>query len=676
MTRFSGIALLAFLALSANTYALGLIPTPTLTNVGISADVVFDPSAGYTYTYTVNNPASNTGVISSFRIDVTAGQSGNGMAGNSFGLTIPLGSNRFDFSFLLSRLEGLNTSVSTPGFLQDGTIVPFGQNVPSGWNGGLGMGGFASFSVQGGATGISPGSSLGGFQLLSFGVPTIRKVRFIPLWMYVADDHDTVTQADMQAAGQLEQSIVFQATTLGASGVAYGSFGQWNELRDDLAQAIQLKWIIDPSLANTLTTQLASARQALDAGDLFTAKVRLQTMLDTINQSTPAQRTSEGFALVALNVQSLIDNTGDNPLEPKITISPQSATLSVGATQTLTATLIDLANGSRPIADSQVTFHIDSGPDAGIVSSIQTDAQGHAVFNYVGSQAGTDTVVATAPFFGGEVTFNDTGLVRWTGGVDLVVPLFIPPLLITTGGRTFYITEQTQNIGNLAVPPTVTRYFISQDQNIDPTTARPVGERSVPALQPNQVSAIQQQSFTIPSDLPDGTYFLAACADANNAVVELDENNNCSFIRVQGRQSFVVPINTPNHPPVCASAAPSVATLWPPNHKLVAVTVQGVTDPEQDPVSIQITSITQDEPVNGLGDGDTSPDGFGVGTNQALLRAERSGLGNGRVYAVSFTASDGKGGTCAGKVSVGVPHDQGKGSVPVDDGQIYDSTVP
>jgi hypothetical protein len=268
------------------------------------------------------------------------------------------------------------------------------------------------------------------------------------------------------------------------------------------------------------------------------------------------------------------------------------------------------------------------------------------------------------------------GLVRWSGGSDLVVPLFVPPLLITTGGRTFYVTEQTQNIGNIATPPTVTRYFLSTDQNLDPSTARVVGERPVPGLQPDEISAIKQQPFTIPPDLPAGTYFLAACADANNVVVELDETNNCSFIKVQGRQSFVVPMDTPNHPPVCSSAIPSIATLWPPDHKLVAMTIQGVIDPEHDPIGIQITSITQDEPVNGLGDGDTSPDGFGVGTNQAQLRAERSGLGNGRVYVVSFTASDGKGGTCTGAVSVGVPHDQGQGSVPIDDGQNFDSTVP
>ena len=72
----------------------------------------------------------------------------------------------------------------------------------------------------------------------------------------------------------------------------------------------------------------------------------------------------------------------------------------------------------------------------------------------------------------------------------------------------------------------------------------------------------------------------------------------------------------------------------------------------------------------------TSPDGFGVGTPQAQVRAERSGTGNGRVYAITFKADDGKGGTCTATVNVVVPHDQGGSIVPIDDGQNFDSTLP
>ncbi|MBI3953435.1 MAG: Ig-like domain-containing protein [Chloroflexi bacterium] len=147
-----------------------------------------------------------------------------------------------------------------------------------------------------------------------------------------------------------------------------------------------------------------------------------------------------------------------------------------------------------------------------------------------------------------------------------------------------------------------------------------------------------------------------------------------------GTGSGQVTITVLNRAPVCTNAAPSIGQIWPPNHKFVAVNVLGVTDPEGDVVTITITGIRQDEPVNTVGDGNTGPDGMGVGTATAQVRAERSGTpkvpGNGRVYHISFTANDGHGGSCASAVKVGVPHDQGKGSTVVDDGPLYDSTVP
>ncbi|MBM3945989.1 MAG: hypothetical protein FJ315_01130 [SAR202 cluster bacterium] len=137
-----------------------------------------------------------------------------------------------------------------------------------------------------------------------------------------------------------------------------------------------------------------------------------------------------------------------------------------------------------------------------------------------------------------------------------------------------------------------------------------------------------------------------------------------------------------NQPPDCSNAAPSIGTIWPPNHQFVAVNVMGVTDPDSDTVTITITSIRQDEKVldPSSGSGNFSPDGTGVGTGTAMVRAERNGNpktpGNGPVYHIGFTADDGNGDTCSGTVKVGVPHDQGKGKVPVDDGPLYDSTIP
>ena len=59
-----------------------------------------------------------------------------------------------------------------------------------------------------------------------------------------------------------------------------------------------------------------------------------------------------------------------------------------------------------------------------------------------------------------------------------------------------------------------------------------------------------------------------------------------------------------------------------------------------------------------------------------MIRAERSGNGDGRVYVINFIGEDGKGGMCVGSVVVKVPHDQSSKSCPaVDSGQNYDATA-
>jgi hypothetical protein len=136
-----------------------------------------------------------------------------------------------------------------------------------------------------------------------------------------------------------------------------------------------------------------------------------------------------------------------------------------------------------------------------------------------------------------------------------------------------------------------------------------------------------------------------------------------------------------NQPPDCSAAVANPSNVWPPNHNFVPISILGVTDPDGDPVTITIDSIYQDEPVkeDGTGSGKTSPDGTGVGTGIAQVRAERAGNpkvpGDGRVYHIGFTATDPSGAACSGEVTVCVPHDQGQSNTCIDQGPIFDSTI-
>jgi hypothetical protein len=144
-----------------------------------------------------------------------------------------------------------------------------------------------------------------------------------------------------------------------------------------------------------------------------------------------------------------------------------------------------------------------------------------------------------------------------------------------------------------------------------------------------------------------------------------------------------VSVRDSNQPPSCELAKASPGLLWPPNHKLLPVRIVGVADPNDENVTISITDVTQDELLDGVGDGDTSPDAVLQGAT-ALVRAERSGPGTGRVYVLSFTATGSGGATCTGHVRVCVPHDrqacahhgQDHHSDCVDEGQSYSSLQP
>jgi hypothetical protein len=106
-------------------------------------------------------------------------------------------------------------------------------------------------------------------------------------------------------------------------------------------------------------------------------------------------------------------------------------------------------------------------------------------------------------------------------------------------------------------------------------------------------------------------------------------------------------------------------SLFPPNHQLVTVQASVYSsDATSDIDSVVLTSITSNEPDNGLGDGDTENDiqdaQYGTLDTSFNLRSERSGKGSGRVYTIVYTATDKAGNQTIVKVTVTVPHNNNK----------------
>ena len=280
-----------------------------------------------------------------------------------------------------------------------------------------------------------------------------------------------------------------------------------------------------------------------------------------------------------------------------LTLSPSFARAAIGASQVVTGTLLDVSGA--PLAGTTVDFAVVSGPDAGLTGSAVTDPDGRATFSYVGATAGTDSVRASF--------MDDTG--RRRSSLNTAVREWFP---------TYTLEVSVEGAGRVTKEPDLPAYEAGSSVRL--------------------------------TAVPDpGSNFAgwsgSASGSANPATIVMDSN-----------KQIVATFALSNHGPDGSGARASVADLWPPNHKLVPVGISGVQDPDGDPVTITVTGVTQDEPVNGQGDGDTCPDAAIEG-GKVWVRAERSGGGNGRVYTIAFTATDGHGGSSDGTVEVCVPHD-------------------
>ena len=109
-------------------------------------------------------------------------------------------------------------------------------------------------------------------------------------------------------------------------------------------------------------------------------------------------------------------------------------------------------------------------------------------------------------------------------------------------------------------------------------------------------------------------------------------------------------------PPTITGATATPSVLGPPNHQMVpvgiAVSLAGAC---QAYTTCTIVGVRSSDPVNGLGDGDTSPDWEITGPLSLMLRAERAGFEAQRTYTVTIECVDGSGIASRTSVTVTVP---------------------
>lgn len=98
-------------------------------------------------------------------------------------------------------------------------------------------------------------------------------------------------------------------------------------------------------------------------------------------------------------------------------------------------------------------------------------------------------------------------------------------------------------------------------------------------------------------------------------------------------------------------------TLWPPNRKLVPITATITVKDDYDPQpEIQLVSITANEPLDKDDARDVKP---GTDDRQFQLKSERKEENKaGRIYTVTYSATDGSGNKTIASATVTVPHNE------------------
>jgi flagellar hook assembly protein FlgD len=121
-----------------------------------------------------------------------------------------------------------------------------------------------------------------------------------------------------------------------------------------------------------------------------------------------------------------------------------------------------------------------------------------------------------------------------------------------------------------------------------------------------------------------------------------------------------------NFAPDCSQATISPDVIWPPNEHMIPLAIEGVTDPENQPLTLSAQCVVQDEPAGIISWLFGYYDADGLGTPTPEVRAERFNWfidweafkivrTKGRVYEVIFEATDSEGAKCTGKANVSVP---------------------
>ena len=257
--------------------------------------------------------------------------------------------------------------------------------------------------------------------------------------------------------------------------------------------------------------------------------------------------------------------------------------------------------------------------------------------------------------------------VVWRDGVAHL----LPPLVEGAAASASDINDSGQVVGNSATTaaPWLVRHAVLWDDGIpidlgslggnfglaSAINANGVvaGYMTDPATNENHAFAWSNGTLTLLDPLADDHLSVALGMNGGGEIVGISSVTNGPL----GRAVAWTLASDTTPPELTVSVTPNA--LWPPNHKYVTVeaTVTATDDSGIAP-TIELVSVTSNEPDNAPGDadGNTLNDIVATADPYAFqLRGERDEQGTGRIYTITYRATDGSGNTATQSATVTVP---------------------
>jgi len=277
---------------------------PYLRDVQIQATGSFNTNQKfYYYNYTIKNSNTSAGEISKWEIDISKNPN-----------TVDI-----DTIGLLFENDGFTEGCFRRHFpsIKD-KIVPIGfPKTPGGsWSGTLTNRLTAAFGGID-TDHIHTGQSLSGFEMMSKGLPAIRRCIVSPYFDVIAlfpDPEDTTIHYYVPPVDSVRNAVKYYGWTVGPTAPPINFIATvWcDTLTSYTTQSRTLGWIKDDATENKYLGYFASAKTKLVQRDSVGARTVLLQVLKDVDSDSTANLNSEAYALICYNTKYLSAHFGFN----------------------------------------------------------------------------------------------------------------------------------------------------------------------------------------------------------------------------------------------------------------------------------------------------------------------------------------------------------------------------